>query len=373
MASLTGLNSGEFTDIDVVDTISINGDAGSLNQVLTSDGTLTSYQDTLEPAAADIVQAGTGISLTTGGNPETISTNVKSLVLSGTGVTSSPQTFNPNANGGSQTITINDTNTTYSAGDGLDLTGTTFSADLKSGSGLVITSTEIDLEDIPNSALEESTITIGSTAIALGATSTIVAGLTGLTFLGSPSATTLTGNNYTDTQTTTTYLDLTSATNVFPTLYPNYVSPYLSHTSYDPSSSTAKSLSTSYSTMYSPYLLTTFVARGASVEVQIQTYNYAISSNRWLYLRLVDDDDAEWSGGEESDGGGKGTSTRTTERTIHYSDETDKQPINFTWVLTGLSAGTTYKVNPQAKTNSTTNYLYAGGSYAPNIIKIVQC
>lgn len=35
---------------------------------------------------------------------------------------------------------------TYSAGDGLDLSGTTFSLDLKSGSGLVITSTELDID-----------------------------------------------------------------------------------------------------------------------------------------------------------------------------------------------------------------------------------
>tara|TARA_R110000824_G_scaffold338393_1_gene524876 strand:- start:59 stop:1315 length:1257 start_codon:yes stop_codon:yes gene_type:complete len=164
MASLTGLSSGFFTDIDVQDTIMINGDSGSANQVLTSDGTLTSYQDVSAPPASDIVAAGTGITITSSGNPEDIATNVKSLVLSGTAVVSTPQTFNPNANGGSQTITINDTNTTYSAGDGLDLTGTTFSADLKSSSGLVITSGEIDLEDIPNSALAENTIS----GIALG-------------------------------------------------------------------------------------------------------------------------------------------------------------------------------------------------------------
>jgi hypothetical protein len=39
-----------------------------------------------------------------------------------------------------------DTNTTYSAGDGLDLTGTTFSTDLKSNGGIVIESTEIAID-----------------------------------------------------------------------------------------------------------------------------------------------------------------------------------------------------------------------------------
>jgi len=40
-----------------------------------------------------------------------------------------------------------DTNTTYTAGDGLDLGGTEFSLDLKSGSGLTITSGELDIDD----------------------------------------------------------------------------------------------------------------------------------------------------------------------------------------------------------------------------------
>tara|TARA_R110001592_G_scaffold152202_3_gene379561 strand:+ start:980 stop:2215 length:1236 start_codon:yes stop_codon:yes gene_type:complete len=122
MASLTGLTSEEFTDIDVLDTIAINGNIGTAGQVLTSDGTLTNYADVTAPPAADILGAGTGISITTTGNPETISTNVKSLVLSGSGVTSSPQTFNPNANGGSQTITINDTDTQLALAEGSGIT-----------------------------------------------------------------------------------------------------------------------------------------------------------------------------------------------------------------------------------------------------------
>ena len=124
MANLSGLISGFFTDIDVVDSIAINGDIGTANQVLTSDGTKTSYENPTVPAASALVAAGTGITITTTGNPETIATNVKSLVLSGTAVVSTPQTFNPNANGGSQTITINDTDTqlTLAEGSGITIT-----------------------------------------------------------------------------------------------------------------------------------------------------------------------------------------------------------------------------------------------------------
>ena len=126
MASITGLKSGFFTDIDVVDSIAINGGVGLVNQVLTSDGTNTSYENPSVPPASDLVTAGTGITITTSGNPETIATNVKSLVLSGTAVVSTPQTFNPNANGGSQTITINDTDTqlNLTEGNGISITNT---------------------------------------------------------------------------------------------------------------------------------------------------------------------------------------------------------------------------------------------------------
>ena len=44
MTSLSGLNDGDFTNIDVVYTISINGDAGANNQVLTSNGDTTEYK-----------------------------------------------------------------------------------------------------------------------------------------------------------------------------------------------------------------------------------------------------------------------------------------------------------------------------------------
>ena len=47
---------------------------------------------------------------------------------------------------GSITIAATDTNTTYTAGDGLDLSGTTFSTDLKSNGGLVIESTELAVD-----------------------------------------------------------------------------------------------------------------------------------------------------------------------------------------------------------------------------------
>jgi hypothetical protein len=65
------------------------------------------------------------------------------------------------------TSTVTDTNTTYTAGDGLDLTGTTFSTDLKSNGGLVIESTKLAV----NLGATSITGTLGISDGGTGATS----------------------------------------------------------------------------------------------------------------------------------------------------------------------------------------------------------
>jgi hypothetical protein len=475
MASLSGLQSGFFTDIDVVDTISINGNAGTANQVLTSDGTNTSYQDPTPPAVSSLITAGTGINITATGNPETISTNVKSLVLDGTAVSGAPQTFNPNANGGSQTITINDTDTqlTLVGQNGIvitDLGGTnrgiatdidadtivfngtemevakvpnsiTFATDgtgsstgtfdgssaitidnrntdtqlnLIDGNGITITNTgglnrTIDVNadgttlsnnvgsgqagviKVPNALTAGTNITFssgttydGSAAITISSTDTnttytagtnlnlsgttfnLNASLTSIdsiTFTSTASATSLTGNNYPAAgyQTPMTYFNLLDSTNI--------VSPYFLHDVYDPSTADTDSLSTSYVTIFSNNLKNSFTAQSTSCCIELLTYNYSISGNRWLYLQLGDNTGTEWSSGATADGGGTGTGTRITARTIQYTDETDKVPVRQTWYLQGLTVGTSYTINPMAKTSSTLNYIYAGGDYPACILR----
>ena len=185
MATLSGLQSGFFTDIDVVDSIAINGDVGTANQVLTSDGTNTSYQDPTLPAVSSLLNAGTGITITSTGNPETIATNVKQLVLDGSAVSSAPQTFNPNANGGSQTITINDTDNqlTLVEQNGIVITdlggfnrgiATDIDADT-----IVFNGTEMEVAKVPNALTAGTNISFntgttydGSAAITISATDT---------------------------------------------------------------------------------------------------------------------------------------------------------------------------------------------------------
>jgi hypothetical protein len=411
--SLTGLLSGYFTDIDVIDSIAINGNVGTANQVLTSDGTNTDWAGVPPPSTAAILTAGTGIDITATGNPETISTNVKSLVLDGTAVVAAPQTFNPNANGGSQTITINDTDTTYqgSATINIDtattpdtinvikvpntLTFTGYDTGTFDGSSAL----SINLVDTNTTytATQPIAITVGNdiqlqydnnTIILDGgdiAVAKVPNALTAGTNITFSSGTTYDGSaaitiSSTDTNTTytagtnlnlsgTTFNLNSSLTSINLLDSTNIVSPYFLHDVYDPSTADVDSLSTSYVAVFSGNLKNSFTAQSTDCCIELLIYNYSISGNRWLYLQLGDNKSVEWSSGDTADGGGTGTGTRSTARTIQYTDETDKVPVRQTWYLQGLTVGTSYTINPMAKTSSTTNYIYAGGDYPAAILR----
>ena len=186
--------------------------------------------------------------------------------------------------------------------------------------------------------------------------------MTGFTFTGS-GGNNLTGAGMPGSGTTCTYLDLTSATNIFPDLYPNSVKPYLVFTSYDPAISGFQSLTTTSVQLFSGGLSSSFVPLGANVEVELKVLNYGGTSNKWLYLTLLDGaGTTEWSASMGT-GGGMGSGTRPTERLDHLS---------MSWVLTGLTPGNTYIVNPGAKTSGTTNYIYAGGSFPACVFRVIQ-
>jgi len=107
------------------------------------------------------------------------------------------------ASASNESITITSTNTTYTAGDGLDLSGTVFSADLKSSGGLKIDSTELAIDDGIVATISGSTFTgvvqfdsgmSGSLTQLTNGTSYIVAG-SGITVVSaSNGAITITNN-----------------------------------------------------------------------------------------------------------------------------------------------------------------------------------
>lgn len=97
---------------------------------------------------------GTTIATGYGGTGQTTYTDGQLLIgntatggLTKTTLTAGTHVSITNGNG-SITISSTDTNTTYTAGDGLDLSvGNEFSLDIRTGRGLQITSTELDLDD----------------------------------------------------------------------------------------------------------------------------------------------------------------------------------------------------------------------------------
>ena len=382
MSSITGLKRGTFTSVDnsgefrLGDTL----DSGTAGQALLSGGVQ-------EP--------------TSWGTP---AGTIANALTAGTNVTYS--SGNPTWDGSiADTINSTDTDTTYSAGSGIDLTGTTFSTD---NDGTTInnsggTGTQNQVLKVPNDLTAGTNVTFsvgttynGSSAITINSTDTdttyqgganitidttttpdtidldaALTGMTGFTFTGS-GGNNLTGAGMPGSGTTCTYLDLTSATNIFPDLYPNSVKPYLVFTSYDPVGTATQSLTTSFVQLFSGGMSSSFVALGANVEVELKVMNYGGSSNRWIYLGLLDGaGTTEWSASMGT-GGGSGTGTRVTERLVHYKDETDGDYVTMSWVLTGLTPGNTYIVNPSVKTNLTSNYVYAGGGFPACVFRVIQ-
>ena len=235
---------------------------------------------------------------------------VPNALTKGTNITfSSGTTYD-----GSAAITINaiDNNTEYTAGTNLNLSGTTFNLD------------------------------------------TSISGMINISFLNDGTTTSITGSNYPNKPTTGTNLKLTDTSNI--------ISPYFFHNVYGTASTDFDSLTTSYAAgSILGALGASIVAKQTALCVELIVYNYAISSNRDTDMRLVDKGGTEWSIGSSE--GGSGTGTIQTEREVHRADETDRQIVHQTWSITGLTVGSTYTFNPQARTSATSNFLAAGGSY----------
>jgi len=373
MSSITGLKRGTFTSVDNSGEFRLdtNLDPGTAGECIISNGAQASASwGTPVGHLANALTAGTNVNYTSG-NP----------------------TFDGSV---AETINAVDTDTTYSAGSGIDLTGTTFSTDNdtttinNSGAGNTnqVLKVPNDLTAGTNVTFSVGTTYNGSAAITINSTDNdttyaggnnisidtvpnpdeidldpAITGMTGITYSGS-GGNNLTGAGMPGTGTTCTYLDLTSATNIFPTLYPNSVVPYLDVAFYDPTVYTSQALTTSLVQIFSGLMTLTFTCMpGRSLaEVELKVLNGGGSSNKWIYLGLLDGaGTTEWSASGAT-GGGSATTTTTTERVVHYKDETDYDYVTMSWVLTGLTPGATYIVNPAAKTSGTSNYIYVGGA-----------
>ena len=147
MPSISGLQSGFFTDIDVRYDLALNGNVGTTNQVIVSGG---STGDTNWGNAHDIIPlsslltAGNGTAITSTGNPEVISTNNDGTTINNTGGTGTQNQVLkvPNALTAGTNISFS-SGTTYdgSAAITLSATDTNTQLNLTAGNGIEIANT----------------------------------------------------------------------------------------------------------------------------------------------------------------------------------------------------------------------------------------
>jgi len=377
MASTTGLTTGDFDDISIANNISLGNteNDGTSGQVIVSSGPNQPVEWGHAGGLSNALTAGTNLSLASGNSSwdATIADTINASDTTYQGSTTinidtatNPDTINcikvPNALTAGANISFS-SGTTYdgSAAITINSTDTDTQLNLTAGDGIVISNTG-GLNRTISAKPDEDTIDFDGTELAV---IKVPEGLSAGTNLSYSSGSTFDGE-------TARTINLDSApTNLNLTDITNYVCPYLVFDVYDPSSLDSDSLSTSYVQIFSGNLSNSFTAKTTSVEVQLQIFHAASSSNRWLYLRLSDGGGNEWSSGTGT-GGGYGTGTRSTERLVSYPDENDKRQMVMSWYLQGLTIGNSYTINPFAKTSSSWNYIYAGGSYPPCILKVIN-
>ena len=229
-------------------------------------------------------------------NPLTMGSNVS--LLSG----------NPSFDG-SIADTLNSVDTTYSAGTNLTLAGTTFS--LKAA----------------------------------------ITGMTDITYLSGFYTSTLKGNDYPTKETTATYLDLTSTTNIIPGAV---LATKIQRTT---------KLAT-FSNVYSEYssnFRTSFKAQSDNVMVEFRAIVRA--DNKTFFGGLYD-----------YNAGVYNTDSRNR---FNYNDETDQDHTVLTWWMRNLTPGTTYYISPYFRGSAASVYIYAGHSgatdgWAPGIMRIID-
>jgi hypothetical protein len=375
--------------LKVPNTLTITDSAGSS---VVFDGSSTQSitindNDTTYTGGDGIVIGGTTIETVNDGTTISNSTGVNKVLK-----VPNTLTFTGYATGsfdGSSNLSINlvDTDTTYQGGTGISINTAT-------------NPDTINCSNIPNSALANSTISgisLGSnlanltfysssgafitsynganppTSITLDGDTTYQGGsnitidtstnpdtidldasltnIEDITFVSAPVSTTLKGNDYPSNPTTCTYLDLSDTTNVIPGAV---LATKVQRTQ----------LIRSFTNVYSEYssnFRTSFKAQSSNVMVEFRA--------------LVRADNKVFYGGLYNYA--TGSYNTDTRNRFNYNDETDQDHTVLTWWMRNLTPGSTYYISPYFRGSSSTVYIYAGHSgitdgFAPAIMRIID-
>jgi len=175
-----GHASGTVTSVAITGTDGIDVDSGS---PITTSGTITLGLSSIPNTSLtnSSVSYG-GVSVSLGSSDATPAfdladaTNYEGSAILSTAETGTTKFLRVDGDNTSSWQVPPDTNTTYTAGDGLDLTTTTFSADLKLNGGIVIESTELAIDlgassitgTLANADLTNSSVSYGGVSLSLG-------------------------------------------------------------------------------------------------------------------------------------------------------------------------------------------------------------
>ena len=287
---------------------------------------------------------------------------------------------------GSTAITISSTNTdtTYTGGDGIDISGADIISVEFDNDTIILDGTDLAVDHVPeyltagtNISYSSGTTFNGSSAITISSTDTNTTYSAGdninvggpgnqisvdktmtnqnnIQFETNGTATTIVGSDYPSAPTVCTYLDLSSTTNISPSVVSPFLATKVQQTYF------VRTVGTAF-IEYSSNFRTSFVAQSANVLVEFQAVIAAYSK--------------VFYGGLYDYVAGSFWTTPQTQTRFKYDNGVDQDPTTLYWYLTGLTAGTTYYISPYFKSSSASSYIYTGNSgtansFAPGIFRV---
>ena len=305
-------------------------------------------------------QGGTGITINTATNPDTINCSnipnsaLQNSTISGISLGNNLATLTFYDSKGAFITSYNGANPPTS----LTLDGdTTYQGSATINIDTATTPDTINVIKVPNTLSAGNNLSYSSGTTYDGSVSRTInldsnlSNIDTISFRSTPSATALIGNTYPSNPTPLLYCDLSSTTNIIPGAV---LATKIQRTS----------LFKTFSNVYSEYssnFRTSFKAQSANVMVEFRAIVRA--DNKVFYGGLYD-----------YNAGVYNTDTRNR---FNYNDETDQDHTVLSWWMRNLTPGNTYYISPYFRGSASSVYIYAGhnGStdgFAPAIMRIID-